>query len=218
MPKPKKRSKKNKKRGKMGRGKIEIKKIENPTNRQATFSKRRGGLLKKAHELAVLCDAEIALIIFASNGKLFDFASSSMEETLERYQRYKDTNACSSSRTAEQVIIKNGNNTCRQHMETESPATVSESFSQTLANETLRTLRIQKDKLQTIVTQMTGENIEGLSFEDLQQLERLLEKSISRIRARKEETLLERIEEVQVFKDLVEQNRQLRDYLSRTLP
>eukprot|EP00252_Welwitschia_mirabilis_P027992 TRINITY_DN9892_c0_g2_i2.p1 TRINITY_DN9892_c0_g2~~TRINITY_DN9892_c0_g2_i2.p1 ORF type:complete len:104 (-),score=11.78 TRINITY_DN9892_c0_g2_i2:57-368(-) len=103
-----------------------------------------------------------------------------MEETLERYQRYKDTNACSSSRTAEQVIIKNGNN--------------------------------------TIVTQMTGENIEGLSFEDLQQLERLLEKSISRIRARKEETLLERIEEVQVFKDLVEQNRQLRDYLSRTLP
>ncbi len=59
----------------MGRGKIEIKKIENPTSRQVTFSKRRGGLLKKAHELAVLCDAEVALIVFSSTGKLFEFAS-----------------------------------------------------------------------------------------------------------------------------------------------
>ncbi len=59
----------------MGRGKIEIKKIENPTSRQVTFSKRRGGLLKKAHELAVLCDAEVALIVFSSTGKLFEFSS-----------------------------------------------------------------------------------------------------------------------------------------------
>lgn len=59
----------------MGRGKIEIKKIENPTSRQVTFSKRRGGLMKKAHELSVLCDAEIAVIIFSSTGKLFEFSS-----------------------------------------------------------------------------------------------------------------------------------------------
>ncbi|CAK9191815.1 unnamed protein product [Sphagnum troendelagicum] len=63
----------------MGRGKIEIKRIENPTSRQVTISKRCGGLLKKAHELAVLCDAEAALIIFSSTGKLFKFASSGME-------------------------------------------------------------------------------------------------------------------------------------------
>ncbi len=62
--------------GHMGRGKIEIKKIENATSRQVTFSKRRGGLLKKAHELAVLCDAEVALIVFSSTGKLFEFTSS----------------------------------------------------------------------------------------------------------------------------------------------
>ena len=60
----------------MGRGKVEIKKIENTTSRQVTFSKRRGGLLKKAHELAVLCDAEVALVIFSSTGKLFEYASS----------------------------------------------------------------------------------------------------------------------------------------------
>ncbi|TXG55895.1 hypothetical protein EZV62_017208 [Acer yangbiense] len=42
----------------MGRGKIEIKRIENANSRQVTFSKRRAGLLKKAQELAILCDAE----------------------------------------------------------------------------------------------------------------------------------------------------------------
>ncbi|KAI3968206.1 hypothetical protein MKX01_018509 [Papaver californicum] len=59
----------------MGRGKIEIKRIENSTNRQVTFSKRRGGLLKKAHELAVLCDAQLGLIIFSSSGKMFEYSS-----------------------------------------------------------------------------------------------------------------------------------------------
>ncbi|KAF2311082.1 hypothetical protein GH714_019409 [Hevea brasiliensis] len=53
----------------MGRGRVELKRIENKINRQVTFSKRRNGLLKKAYELSVLCDAEVALIIFSSRGK-----------------------------------------------------------------------------------------------------------------------------------------------------
>ena len=60
----------------MGRGRVELKRIENKINRQVTFSKRRNGLLKKAHELSVLCDAEVALIIFSSRGKLYDYGSS----------------------------------------------------------------------------------------------------------------------------------------------
>jgi hypothetical protein len=60
----------------MGRGKIEIKKIENANSRQVTFSKRRAGLLKKAQELAILCDAEVAVIVFSNTGKLFEFSSS----------------------------------------------------------------------------------------------------------------------------------------------
>ncbi|KAG1354674.1 putative MADS-box transcription factor 17 [Cocos nucifera] len=59
----------------MGRGRVELKRIENKINRQVTFSKRRSGLLKKAYELSVLCDAEIALIIFSSRGKLYEFGS-----------------------------------------------------------------------------------------------------------------------------------------------
>lgn len=57
------------------RGKIQIRRIENTSNRQVTFSKRRNGLLKKAHQLSVLCDAEIALIIFSGTGKLYEFSS-----------------------------------------------------------------------------------------------------------------------------------------------
>uniref|UniRef100_J3MGP2 MADS-box domain-containing protein n=1 Tax=Oryza brachyantha TaxID=4533 RepID=J3MGP2_ORYBR len=59
----------------MGRGKVELKRIENATSRQGSFSKRRGGLLKKARELAVLCDAQVGVIIFSGRGKLFDFCS-----------------------------------------------------------------------------------------------------------------------------------------------
>ena len=62
---------------KMGRGRVELKRIENKINRQVTFAKRRNGLLKKAYELSVLCDAEVALIIFSNRGKLYEFCSSS---------------------------------------------------------------------------------------------------------------------------------------------
>ncbi|XWS48997.1 hypothetical protein CRYUN_Cryun13aG0125700 [Craigia yunnanensis] len=60
----------------MARGKTQMKRIENATSRQVTFSKRRNGLLKKAFELSVLCDADVALIIFSPRGKLYEFSSS----------------------------------------------------------------------------------------------------------------------------------------------
>ncbi|WMV33908.1 hypothetical protein MTR67_027293 [Solanum verrucosum] len=60
----------------MVRGKVEMKRIENATSRQVTFSKRRNGVMKKAYELSVLCDAQVALIIFSQKGKLFQFSSS----------------------------------------------------------------------------------------------------------------------------------------------
>jgi hypothetical protein len=59
----------------MGRGKIAIQRIDNSTSRQVTFSKRRKGLIKKAKELAILCDAEVGLVIFSSTAKLYEFAS-----------------------------------------------------------------------------------------------------------------------------------------------
>lgn len=61
----------------MGRGKIEIKRIENSSNRQVTYSKRRNGIMKKAKEISVLCDAQVSVVIFASSGKMHEFCSPS---------------------------------------------------------------------------------------------------------------------------------------------
>uniref|UniRef100_A0A0E0HVB4 MADS-box domain-containing protein n=1 Tax=Oryza nivara TaxID=4536 RepID=A0A0E0HVB4_ORYNI len=73
----------------MGRGKIEIKRIENATNRQVTYSKRRTGIMKKARELTVLCDAQVAIIMFSSTGKYHEFCSPStdIKGIFDRYQQ-----------------------------------------------------------------------------------------------------------------------------------
>ncbi|XP_065847100.1 agamous-like MADS-box protein AGL12 isoform X3 [Euphorbia lathyris] len=72
----------------MARGKVQMKRIQNPVHRQVTFCKRRAGLLKKANELSVLCDAQIGVLIFSANGKLYELATKgSMQELIERYSK-----------------------------------------------------------------------------------------------------------------------------------
>ncbi|XVE56115.1 hypothetical protein DITRI_Ditri03aG0211600 [Diplodiscus trichospermus] len=73
----------------MARGKIQIKLIENSTNRQVTYSKRRNGLFKKANDLTVLCDARVPIIMFSSTGKLLEFISpsSSTKQIIDLYQK-----------------------------------------------------------------------------------------------------------------------------------
>jgi hypothetical protein len=62
------------KKREMGRVKLQIRRIENTTNRQVTFSKRRNGLVKKAYELSVLCDIDVALLMFSPSGRLSHFS------------------------------------------------------------------------------------------------------------------------------------------------
>jgi hypothetical protein len=57
------------------RGRVELRRIEDRVSRQVRFSKRRAGLFKKAFELSLLCDAEVALIVFSPAGKLYEYAS-----------------------------------------------------------------------------------------------------------------------------------------------
>ncbi|KAK4751415.1 hypothetical protein SAY87_004897 [Trapa incisa] len=59
----------------MRRRKLEMKRIEDKSSRQVTFLKRRSGLIKKARELSILCDVEVALLVFSSHGRLFEFCS-----------------------------------------------------------------------------------------------------------------------------------------------
>ena len=72
----------------MGRGKIEIKRIENSTNRQVTYSKRRSGIIKKATEITVLCEAKVSLIIFSYNGKMHAYHSSNSSYVHRFYSIY----------------------------------------------------------------------------------------------------------------------------------
>ncbi|MED6130825.1 MADS-box transcription factor anr1, variant 3 [Stylosanthes scabra] len=85
----------------MGRGKIVIRRIDNSTSRQVTFSKRRSGLLKKAKELSILCDAEVGVTIFSSTGKLYEYASTSMKSVIDRYNKTKEEHNPLGSSTSE---------------------------------------------------------------------------------------------------------------------
>ncbi|KAI3838717.1 hypothetical protein MKX03_035556 [Papaver bracteatum] len=70
-------------------GKLEIKYIENSTNREVTYSKRKKGILKKANELTILCNSQVCLIMFSKSGKFAEYVSPSttMKDFFDRYQR-----------------------------------------------------------------------------------------------------------------------------------
>ncbi|KAH6777493.1 hypothetical protein C2S52_007046 [Perilla frutescens var. hirtella] len=86
----------------MGRRKLEIKRIEDKSARQVTFSKRRNGLLKKAKELSVLCDLDIGVIIYSCRGKLYQYCSSnSLTEVLQRYHSRVETDSSPSTEVCE---------------------------------------------------------------------------------------------------------------------
>ncbi|EOX92192.1 hypothetical protein QUC31_003510 [Theobroma cacao] len=89
----------------MGRVKLQIKRIENNTNRQVTFSKRRNGLIKKAYELSILCDIDIALIMFSPSGRLSHFSGKRrIEDVLSRYINLPDQDRGSLVRNKEFLL------------------------------------------------------------------------------------------------------------------
>ncbi|XP_057859785.2 agamous-like MADS-box protein AGL11 [Cryptomeria japonica] len=157
----------------MGRGKVQLKKIENKTNRHVTFCKRKSGLLKKAKELSVLCDAELALLVYSNSGKLYQYASNSVEKTI---QRYIDITA--------------------QRMQPNGHFTVNDQ-NLNYWQEEVRKLRHQSDSLMNSIRQLTGEALEPLSISELHQLEIKMEKSLACVRSTKEEMLFEKIENLQ---------------------
>ncbi|KAK9750612.1 hypothetical protein RND81_02G208100 [Saponaria officinalis] len=155
----------------MGRGRVQLKRIENKINRQVTFSKRRSGLVKKAHEISVLCDAEVALIIFSHRGKLFEFSSDScMEKVLERYERYS---------YAEKQLASNDADT-----------QVNWTFD-------FAKLKAKLELLQRNHRQYLGQDLDTLNMKELQSLEQQLDSGLKHIRSRKNQLMHESISELQ---------------------
>nr|WCA73276.1 APETALA3-1-like protein [Hippeastrum rutilum] len=139
----------------MGRGRIEIKKIENPTNRQVTYSKRRLGIMKKAKELTVLCDAEVSVIMFSSTGKFAEYCSpsTSTKRIIDRYQQVTGIDVW---------------NDQYEKMEN-----------------TLKRLQEINQNLHKEIRQRIGEDLDGLSVEHLRGLEQSLDETLMNVRQRK---------------------------------
>nr|BAK09621.1 MADS-box transcription factor [Cyclamen persicum] len=154
----------------MGRGKIEIKRIENNTNRQVTFCKRRNGLLKKAYELSVLCDAEVALIVFSNRGRCYEYANNTVKSTIERYKKTSTDSA----------------NVCP------TPEINAQFYQQES-----KKLRQQIQMLENTNRNLLGEGLGSLNLKEMKQLETRLDRGISRIRSKKHEMILAETENLQ---------------------
>ncbi|XP_061361098.1 MADS-box transcription factor 6-like [Gastrolobium bilobum] len=176
----------------MGRGRVVLERIENKINRQVTFSKRRSGLLKKAFELSVLCDAEVALIILSSRGKIFQYSSTDINKIIERYRRCRYNNS------------HDGN--------------LFEHESQSLYQEFLN-IREEYESLERTQRHCQGEELEPLSLKELQKLEKQLDGTLTLARQQQTKKLMARAEELrEKVHNLEELNKQLeykeRDILS----
>ncbi|XWS36851.1 hypothetical protein CRYUN_Cryun20dG0121200 [Craigia yunnanensis] len=167
----------------MGRGRVELKRIENKINRQVTFAKRRNGLLKKAYELSVLCDAEVALIIFSTRGKLYEFCSTdSMLKTLDRYQK------CSYGAVEISKPAKELESSYREYLK----------------------LKTRYEALQRTQRNLLGEDLGPLNSKELEQLERQLDSSLKHVRSIKTQYMLDQLSDLQNKEQmLMEANRAL---------
>ncbi|KAL3631255.1 Alpha-glucosidase 2 [Castilleja foliolosa] len=179
----------------MGRGKVELKRIENKINRQVTFAKRRNGLLKKAYELSVLCDAEVALIIFSNKGKLYEFCSTScsMAKTLERYHR-SNYDAIE----AHQLSPSNEESGYQEYLKMKA--------------------RVEALQLSQRVGQINGhhehllgDDLGNLGPKELDQLECILHSSLKNIRSKQTQLMFEQLSSLQQKeKNLIEVNMALK--------
>uniref|UniRef100_A0A7N0VFD4 Uncharacterized protein n=1 Tax=Kalanchoe fedtschenkoi TaxID=63787 RepID=A0A7N0VFD4_KALFE len=167
---------------KMGRGKVELKRIENATNRQITFSKRRYGILKKAFELSVLCEAEVVLLVLSSSGHSYNFASHNVDRTIARYR-----NDVGLPQPANQLL----NTTEFWRCEIEE-------------------MKRRIDSLEASQKHFAGEDITVLGLGELKQLERKVKTGVERVRSKKRRILSEHISSLkQKHRALQEENTRL---------
>ncbi|CAA3022771.1 MADS-box SVP [Olea europaea subsp. europaea] len=174
----------------MAREEIQFKKIDKTLAPQVTFSKRRREIFKKAKELSVLCDADVALIIFSSTGKLFDFASSSMKKILEKHDLHKWN-----IEKLEQPSLDLQNEGMAMQLDEDRNC----SKLSTEVVERSHQLRCKR-----------GEELQELSIEELQKFERSLEIELSNVRKIKDEKIMKEINQLKhKGLELMEENEHL---------
>lgn len=154
----------------MARGKIQLRRIENPVHRQVTFCKRRAGLLKKAKELSVLCDAEIGVFIFSAHGKLYELATKgNMQEMIEKYTKCSDQGSQSQPAPLKDVQVQD-------------------------PMKEINMLKQEIDVLQKGLSYMTGGGAGTMSLDELHALEKKLEIWIYHVRSAKMDIMFQQIQ------------------------
>ncbi|KAM1777594.1 hypothetical protein ACFX11_044242 [Malus domestica] len=167
---------------KIRKEKIKIRRIDYLPARQVTFSKRRRGIFKKAEELSILCESEVAVIIFSQTGKLFDFSSSSTKDVIARYKSH--TGEKSNQSMLDQLQLEKEN--------------------------TIRLSKELEDKTRKL-RHLKGEELQDLDLDELQKLEKLVEASHGRVMETKEKKIMSEIMALAKKGDeLVEANNQLK--------
>ncbi|KAG2554235.1 MADS-box transcription factor 47-like isoform X1 [Panicum virgatum] len=172
------------------RERIAIRRIDNLAARQVTFSKRHRGLFKKAEELSILCDAEVGLVVFSATGKLFHFASSSMNRVIDRYDSHSKT--LQKSEAPSQLQSHVDDSTCAR-------------------------LREELSEASLKLRQMRGEELQRLSVQQLQELEKTLESGLGSVLKTKSQKILDEINSLERKRmQLIEENSRLKEQLQVT--
>ncbi|XP_065847328.1 agamous-like MADS-box protein MADS9 [Euphorbia lathyris] len=142
----------------MGRGKIEIKRIDNPKNRHVTYSKRKNGIIKKAEQISILCDAKVSLLIFGTSGKIHQYCSPStnLVDLLDNYQKLPDKPRLWDAKHEE------------------------------LSKEIDR-IKKENDSMKIKLRHLNGEDISSLHHTELQGIEQVLENGIAVVREKRME-------------------------------
>ncbi|KAK1613725.1 hypothetical protein QYE76_019242 [Lolium multiflorum] len=166
----------------------EIRRIEDATSRQVTFSKRRTGLLKKAFELGVLCDAEVALVVFSSTGRRYEYGSApDLQKTIDRYLNHTKGSIPTNEKALEPASVQ----MCR--------------FEATALKQKIDAIEANQRKL-------SGEGLGSCSAQELQELELQLNKSLTNIREKKQKLMMDQILELRKKEEkLLRENSELRE-------
>ncbi|KAG6751039.1 hypothetical protein POTOM_045556 [Populus tomentosa] len=200
----------------MARGKVQMKRIENSVHRQVTFCKRRSGLLKKAKELSVLCDAEIGVFIFSAHGKLYELATKgNMQGLIERYMkssRGTQPEPATIETQPDMVMMAKGKK--KKEEKGEKLPSMEASAD---ANEEINKLKQEIEILQKGLRFMFGGCAAEMTLDELIGLEKHLEIWIYKIRSTKMDIMFKEIEQLrnkegilkaanQYLQDKVEEN------------
>lgn len=162
-----------------------MKRIEDKSSRQVTFSKRRSGLIKKARELSVLCDVEVALIVFSRSGRLYEFCSTGSSRLSKVLNRYQDGGASQTTTMSNEVE--------NLHLD-------------------YTDVEMCTELVKTVDRFLDGPDIQQLSLDEFAQLERQLDAALLETRTRKNQLMEESMTTLQEQERMLrEENEQLKE-------